>query len=272
MEFRAPKLFVIATPLGNRDDITLRAIKALKEIDYFFAEDTRQFKSLLNLYDISLQGKKVSSFAKHNMKQATENALKTLERGEPVGLVTDRGTPAVSDPGAVLVSAAWDRGFTVVPICGPSSVLACFSVSGISDGCFVFVGFLPRKKNEAETCLQSAGETGFPIILFESAKRLTETLQHLHSKFADAKCFIGREITKKFETFYRFSLDDIPTIEEKGEFTIVVQPKVESVTSQDWLEDVALRLKSEKDWAKSLALKHGVASKEIYNALQKMKM
>lgn len=130
------QLYIIATPLGNRDDITLRAQAKIQELEYFFVEDTREFQKLLSLLGIENATKKYHSYASHNMKEATAMALRFLAEGKDIGFLTDRGTPAISDPGALLVQKARAAGFSITPIPGPSSVTTLMSVSGMTDGRF----------------------------------------------------------------------------------------------------------------------------------------
>src|SRR4051812_23180358 len=138
-----PKLYIIATPLGNRNDITLRALETLRALDTLFAEDTRELAKLLDLHGISPGAKRLHSYASHNMREATEKAMGLLRDGNSIGFVSDRGTPGVSDPGPMLVARAKEEGYDVLPIPGPSSVTTVLSVAGVSADRFLFIGFLP---------------------------------------------------------------------------------------------------------------------------------
>src|SRR3989338_5747613 len=154
-----PQLYMIATPIGNLEDLTLRARRLFTELQYFFAEDSREFKKLLNTLTIALQDKHIFSYASHNMKEATNQAIQLLRQGTSVGFVSDRGTPGISDPGAELVQRAQSEGIRVVPVPGPSALSAILSVSGLSDGRVYFQGFLPKTGKERRQLFDSV-QTG----------------------------------------------------------------------------------------------------------------
>jgi len=269
-----PKLYIISTPLGNRDDVTLRALEKLKALNVFFAEDSREFRKLLDLYGIPAGEKKVYSYAKHNMKEATARALEFLQAGEEVGFVCDRGTPAISDPGAMLVREARGEGYEVIPVPGASSLTALLSVCGWVDGPFLFAGFLPIPLGERQKFFAELKTLGIPVCFFESPKRIRETADELKREFPHGRLFVGREMTKMFETYAGFSLADLDpqTLMEKGEYALVLDPgpKIEALAS-DWQEALSLRLCSDKEWSKRVAEKYEASSTQIYNALQREK-
>jgi len=268
---KSNSLYIIGTPLGNLEDITLRAQKIFRELKHFFAEDTRELSKLFNLLGISLEGKKLHSYASHNMKEATEFALKLLE-GESIGLVSDRGMPAISDPGAYLVQAAREKDIQVVPIPGPSAVTTLIAVSGLTSSSFHFVGFLPQTQKQRTELWKKVKAWAQPLCFFESPKRIQETLQELASEFPEGKVCVGREMTKQFEEFLSFDLKDLihQTVSDKGEFTVVLDPGQWAQPVQ-WEEELQERILSDKEWAKRLASRAGCAASEIYNALQKLK-
>lgn len=267
------KLYLIASPLGNREDITLRALGLLRAIPVLYAEDTRELGKLLDLHAIDRAGRKIFSYASHNMKAATDKALETLAAGLDVGFVSDRGTPAISDPGYLLVREARRRGFDVVPIPGPSSPIAALSVSGFSADRFLFLGFLPTGKTDREKIFAKARDLAFPFCFLESPKRAHATLEEIAREFPEAEIFVAREMTKMHETFTAVSASglDVSKIPELGEFTIVIQPGEAPAKPEAWKEELTLRLSSEKAWAKGIAERHGIAASEVYNALQKSK-
>jgi 16S rRNA (cytidine1402-2'-O)-methyltransferase len=265
------ELYVVATPLGNRSDITLRAIEVLKQTTWIFAEDTRETFKLLELCGIAAAGKKIQSYASHNLKKATAQAVSILEGGESIALVTDRGTPGISDPGALLVSAARDAGVRVLPVPGASAVTALVSVSGIPDG-FVYLGFLPKEAKYRSEMFESIAALGLPACFYESPRRIRETLSDLKAAFAQGRVFWGREMTKLFEE-YRW--EDLATLDvqqapEQGEYVVLVQPGP-SPRALAWQEEVKLRAASDREWSKDVAARHGVTAKEVYNALQLIK-
>jgi len=266
-----PKLYIIATPLGNRDDITLRALGLLKELGDFFVEDSREFSKLLDLYGISSHGKNIRSYASHNMKEATERALEELRAGKSVGFASDRGTPCVSDPGALLVRHARREGFSVVPVPGASSVTSLMSVSGFSADRFVFVGFVPTASGEREELWKFAETCPFPLCFFESPKRVRKTAEDLKSRFPDRELFFGREMTKLFESFGGGLLRDLEPGElmEKGEYALALgAPEEKQVVAADWGSEIDVRLGSDKAWSKHIAERYGISATEVYNALQ----
>lgn len=267
------KLYIVATPLGNLKDITLRAIDVLTQVDWIFAEDSRETMKLMELSGIKVAGKHVQSFAAHNMRESAEKAIQILREGKEVAMVSDRGTPAISDPGALLVRRAREEGFPVFPIPGASSVTALLSVTGWDTDRFLFVGFLPTTDGERREVYEQIAGTGLPACFFESPKRVRRTAEELKARFPHGKLFWGREMTKAFEEYREVRLRNlsIEELSEKGEYALVLLPGETPAVKEAWREEVELRLASDKDWAKGVAARHGVASKEVYNALQELK-
>jgi 16S rRNA (cytidine1402-2'-O)-methyltransferase len=269
------QLYIIATPLGNRDDITLRAQAKIQELEYFFVEDTREFQKLLSLLGIESNTKRYQSYASHNMKEATEKALRILSEGKSIGFLTDRGTPAISDPGALLVQRAREAGFSIVPIPGPSSVTTLMSVSGMTDGRFLFVGFLPQGKKERTSLFQAVKTSRIPLCFLESPERVKDTLGILQKEFPGGRVFFGREMTKKFESFEWIDLADadFSNLMEKGEFTLLLD--VSNVASAEGAselsQELALRTMTDKEWCKAMASRFDVGASEIYAELQRAK-
>lgn len=268
---KSNSLYIIGTPLGNLEDITLRAQKTFRDLKHFFAEDTRELSKLFNLLGISLEGKKLHSYASHNMKEATEFALKLLD-SDSIGLVSDRGMPAISDPGAYLVQAARDKKIPVVPIPGPSAVTTLIAVSGVQSSSFHFVGFLPQTQKQREELWKKVKTWPQPLCFFESPKRIQNSLQELALEFPEGKVCVGREMTKQFEEFLSFNLRDLShqNIPDRGEFTVVLDPG-DWTPPMKWEEEVQERLLSDKEWAKRTAARAGCAASEVYNALQRLK-
>lgn len=269
-----PKLYIIATPLGNRNDITLRALESFRELEIFFAEDSRELSKLLEIHGIPPGQKKIHSYGAHNMKEATDRAVAYLKEGHSVGFVSDRGTPGISDPGPVLVRHAREEGFGVIPIPGVSSVVTAMSVSGLSGDRFLFLGFVPTSRGEREALYQLVRQVGLPTCFFESPKRIRKTVEELIERFPAGGLFVGREMTKLYESYEWLMLKDADpeAVMEKGEFAIVLEPGPrEAEKSVDWEEEVRLRLAPDKEWAKKLASRCGVTASEIYNSLQRLK-
>ncbi|NBT58084.1 16S rRNA (cytidine(1402)-2'-O)-methyltransferase [bacterium] len=265
------KLYMIGTPLGNIEDITLRARQHLEDLPHIFAEDTRELSKLLNLLNISLEGKKLHSFSSHNMKEATQLALNLLNESS-VGFVSDRGMPAVSDPGAFLVQAARRNSVEVVPVPGPSAVTTLYSVSGFLETSFHFIGFLPETKKERKELWGQIKKWPLPTCFFESPRRIRESLEEIKKEFPKGEVFLGREMTKQFEEFSFETLErlEVEQIQERGEFSVFLNPGKMDL-SCPWEEEVQERLLSDKEWSKKVAERAEVSASEVYNALQKIK-
>jgi 16S rRNA (cytidine1402-2'-O)-methyltransferase len=266
------KLYIIATPLGNLGDITLRAIETFKSLDLFFAEDSREFQKLLLALQIPTEGKKILSYASHNLKEATELALKMLAEGRSVGLVTDRGTPAISDPGARLVKRAYEEKIPVVPVPGVSSLTTLISVSGIESTEFEFVGFLPSQAKQRKDLWEKIAKRNIPTVFFESPKRIRETVLELKNEFPNGQLFWGREMTKKFEEYRWLSLSEVnpESISELGEYAVALIPGEKEMAS-DLEKEIKLRLGTDKEWSKEMGRRFGIAASDVYNAMQKLK-
>lgn len=266
---------MIATPLGNRNDITLRALETLKAVPVLFAEDSREVSKLLELYGVSREGKRVYSYASHNMKEATRKAVEILGEGSDIGFVSDRGTPGISDPGALLARAARDAGHDVVPVPGPSSVVAALSVSGMGADRFLFLGFPPPQKKERDALWDGARALGLTFSFFESPKRIRETMGEVALRFPEGRAFLAREMTKIHESFVTVALSalDPAALVELGEYVVVIDPgpRVSTSETPPWEEEMRLRLLPDKEWAKALAARYETGASEIYNALQKVK-
>lgn len=216
-------LYIVATPIGNLDDITLRAIKTLEEVDFIFAEDTRVTKKLLNHLGIE---KIVYRYDEHTKMHQVSNIANMLENGNKIALVTDAGTPCISDPGFEVVDEALKRGIKVIPIPGPSAMTAAASVAGISTRRFCFEGFLPKKKGR-QTLLKSLAEEERSIVIFESPHRIEKTLRDIETFIGVREVVIVREITKIYEEILRGTTTEL--IEKlsknpiKGEIVLLIK-------------------------------------------------
>jgi len=214
-------LFVVATPIGNLEDLTFRALRVLREVDLIAAEDTRRTAKLLARYDVR---KPVVSLREHNETRQTPRLVARLAGGESIALVSDAGTPGIADPGALLVRAARDAGLPVVPVPGPSAVTAALSVSGLDIDQFVFMGFPPASgKARNDWFYQLSAETR-TVVFLEAPHRIRKTMDQA-TLLVKRHIYVMREITKKHEEYVTCTNTYIPgSIEEKGEFTIVVEP------------------------------------------------
>ena len=217
----SPTLYLISTPIGNLEDITYRCIRILNEVDVIFSEDTRVTLNLLTHYGIS---KKLISLHEHNEEIVKERVLKFLENGDSVALVTDRGTPIISDPGYKTVKYVSDNGFNVVALPGATAFVPALITSGISPQPFLFYGFLDSKESSRKKELELLSDYEETMIFYEAPHRITKTLNMMLDIFGDRNISISREITKKFETIYRGKISEVINIvPDKGEFVIVIE-------------------------------------------------
>ena len=207
-------LFVVATPIGNLEDITFRAVRILKEVDLIAAEDTRHTAKLLSHYDIK---KTLISCHEHNEQERLSLFLEKLTLGQNIALVSDAGTPTISDPGYQLVKELTRQGIRVVPVPGPSAVIAGLSVAGLPTDAFMFMGFLHRKKGKRRRVLENLTDEQATIVFYESPRRIIALMEELLLVFGDRPAMVAREITKIHEEFIRGRLSDIiDTLREKS--------------------------------------------------------
>ena len=217
-------LYIVSTPIGNLDDITLRAVNVLKESDIILCEDTRHSIKLLNHLKIK---KKLISYHKFNEKKQINSVIEHINKGKILSIISDAGTPLLSDPGKLLLNECLNRQFKIVPIPGVSSITTAMSVSGYDDK-FLFYGFLPKKEGELENVLNTLSKLNFSQIFFVPAVKINFYLKIMKKHYFDRKIMIAKEITKIHEEFFRDSIKDIrlfnPTL--KGELTIVISENI----------------------------------------------
>lgn len=214
------KLFVVATPIGNLEDITLRAIKVLKNVDLIACEDTRQSKILLDRYGIKTP---LVSYHQHSRWQKIDYLISQLKSGKDIALISDAGTPGISDPGRKLISEAINHKIETVVIPGPSALTAALSVSGANLRGFLYLGFLPKKKGR-KTLLESLKKEKRTIVFYESPHRIVKTLNELKNYLGNREVIITRELTKKFEEIYRGKISEVmKKIKAKGEFVVIIK-------------------------------------------------
>ena len=224
MKLTNNSLYIVSTPIGNLDDITLRAIEVLKNSDLILCEDTRRSLKLLNHLNIK---KKLISYHKFNEKKQATRIIEHINKGKILSLISDAGTPLISDPGSLLVKRCIENQIDVIPIPGPSSITSAISVSGFSDQ-FLFYGFLPKKEKELEKTLEFLSNNVFSQIFFVPGIKINFYIKKFKKFFSGRKLLIAREITKMHEHFYRAKIDDIELFKNslKGELTLVVSEKI----------------------------------------------
>lgn len=264
-------LYVVATPIGNLEDITLRALRILKDVDLIAAEDTRHTRKLLSHYDISTP---LTSYYDQIETQKAPALIEKLQAGNSIALVSDAGTPGIADPGYRLVQGAWAAGIQVMPLPGPSMLTALLSIGGLPTDRFVFEGFLPAKKGQRRKALQRLHAEPRTIVVFESPHRLRETLADMQDILGDRQVVIGRELTKLFEEVLRGTLSELQTQlherEIKGEVALLVAGySVEEapVDEQALREEISV-LDAEglplKEIARIVSERHGLSKREVY--------
>ena len=216
------RLYIIATPIGNLKDFTFRAVDILQEVDHIFAEDTRTSITLMKHYNITTN---LDSYHEHNKIQKIPKIIKLLNEGKNIGLISDAGTPTISDPGYKLIRACIDEEINIIPIPGASAVTAALSASGLPSDSFFFFGFLPQKKGRKKkiSFLKSLKNT---IIIFESPHRLLKTLRELHDELGERPIIVARELTKLYEEIIRGNFNSVIEFFEskkvKGEIVIII--------------------------------------------------
>jgi len=264
-------LYIVSTPIGNLEDITLRALRVLKEVDVIAAEDTRHSLKLLNHYGIS---KPLISFWREREKLKSADVLERLYSGQSVALISDAGTPGISDPGAVLIKKAIAENIQVVSIPGPSALISALSLSGLPTEEFTFIGFLPSKKSQRQKVLKDLCLEPRTLILFEAPHRITDTLKDMEEIFVERKAAVIKEITKIHEGVLRGSISEIRSKLEKtkiaGEYVIILDGKSEGkrITTKDILLEIHSLMKKglkRKEAVKKIADAYKLSKKELYD-------
>ncbi len=273
----AGALYIVATPIGNLEDITLRALRVLKEVDLIAAEDTRHTQTLLHHYGIKTP---LTSYHEHNERSKAQSLVERLARGENIALVSDAGTPAISDPGYRLVVEALRNSMQVIPIPGASALAAALSAAGLPTDRFTFEGFLPAKKQERKTTLEALKRAPQTLIFYEAPHRLRESLGDILQILGDREIVIGRELTKLHEEFLRGDASDVierlAEREVKGEVTILVHGSTgEPEISADRLRAEIVRLiesgSGVKEISEEVGGRYGLAKREVYRLALEVK-
>ncbi len=220
-------LYIIATPIGNLGDITIRALEVLRDVDIIACEDTRRTRTLVTHYDIT---KPLVSYYEHNKITKGNYLLRLLKEGKDVALVSDSGTPGISDPGFHIVRLALENDIGVVPLPGASAVTAALCVAGIPADRFIFEGFLPKKTGARKKRLEQLREYSKTVVLYESPYRITRLLQDIKDVFGNVEIAIAREISKRFEEIKKACVDDFlahfNTVKARGEFVVIINTKM----------------------------------------------
>ena len=267
----AGKLYVVATPLGNLEDITLRALRILKEVDVIAAEDTRHSLRLLNHYGIS---RHLVSYWGEKEKVKAEETLSLLKTGKNVALISDAGTPGIADPGGVLIRRAWEEGIRIEPIPGPSAVIAALSVSGFPAEEFIFSGFLPAKRSRRRKVLEILSREKRTIVFYEAPHRIVESFDDIADIFGDRQTLLLREMTKMHEELMRGGAggirDRLKDTMLAGEFVIVIEGRreEENLSAEEALEEIEALMKKgfgRKEAVKRVAAEYGLSRKELYD-------
>jgi 16S rRNA (cytidine1402-2'-O)-methyltransferase len=263
-------LYIVATPIGNLEDITFRALRVLGEVDVIAAEDTRHTQILLSHHDIHTP---LTSYHEHNEKTKAQELVTRLARGKNIALVSDAGTPAISDPGFRLVVQAIRAGVRIIPIPGASALTAVLSATGLPTDRFVFEGFLPAKKKLRRERLQTLRDETRTLIFYEAPHRLKDTLDDIHELLGNREAVLAREVTKIHEEFLRGPVSalvrELGSGEVRGEVTLIISGSAgESQVNEDLLKAEIRELKGQglrvKEIAEVLGEKFGYSKKDIY--------
>jgi 16S rRNA (cytidine1402-2'-O)-methyltransferase len=267
------KLYLCGTPIGNLEDITFRAIRILKEVDFIACEDTRQTIKLLNHFEIKT---KMISYHQHNEEKCAEFLIQQIKNDKNIALVSDAGMPIISDPGSILIKKALENNIQIIPIPGPSAFLMSLVVSGFDTSNFSYYGFLPHKQKDRVQIWEKIKLAQITSVIYESPHKLINTLEEINKILGDIRLCVAREITKRYEEFFRgsasesiryFTKNDI-----KGEFCIVIDKIIENIeVNMLSVEEEIIKLTelgiSKKDISKNLSKKFNISSKDIYKML-----
>ena len=271
-----PGLYLVSTPIGNMEDITLRALNILKKSDIILCEDTRRSGKLLSYFQIK---SKLLPYHKFNEKKVSNKVIDSIKKDKIVSLISDAGTPAISDPGMILINKCIDENFNVHPIPGSSAVTSAFSISGFSDQ-YLFYGFLTKKENKLESVLKNLSSLDYSIIFFIPASKINFYISKFKKYFFGRKIVIAKEMTKIHEKFIRGQVESIENFTEplKGELTIVLSEVIKKENVKKEInESVKMEIKkmlkkySHKDVVEFFSKKENLPKKIIYNYCLKLK-
>ena len=272
----SPGLYLVSTPIGNMEDITFRALNVLKKSNVILCEDTRRAGKLLSYFQIK---NKLMSYHKFNEKKVSNLIIDSIKKNEIVSLISDSGTPAISDPGLILINKCIDENLNVYPIPGPSAVTSAVSVSGFSDK-YLFYGFLAKKENELDKVLKNLSNLDYSIVFFIPAQKVNFYITKFKKYFFNRKILIAREMTKMHESFIRGKISLIKALSEslKGELTVVISEQdKENFFKKEINESVKMQIKqmikkySHKDVVDFISKKENLPRKIVYDFCLKMK-
>lgn len=269
-----PAVYLVPTPIGNIEDMTYRAVKILKEVSVIYAEDTRHSGNLLKHYEIETS---MISLHEHNESSRVEQIIQTVESGKSVALISDAGTPLMSDPGETLVQALTEASITVIALPGATAMLPALITSGLSVQPFVFIGFLPPKKAQKKKSLERIQNYPETLVLYEAPHRIQDTLKELYNVMGNRKIALARELTKRYETIYRLALKDYHELPQlKGEIVIIIEgaSPVNTISSADIIEHIQLMISDgykEMDAIKTAAKVRKIPKNDAYMAYQTYK-
>ena len=274
------KLFLCATPIGNLEDITFRVLRTLKEVDLIAAEDTRNSIKLLNHFDIHTP---MTSYHEYNKIDKARTLIEKMQQGQNIALITDAGTPGISDPGEELVAMCYESGIEVTSLPGPAACITALTLSGLSTRRFAFEAFLPSDKKERKAVLEELKNETRTMILYEAPHRLVKTLEELYEALGNRRMTLCRELTKRYETAFRSTIEELLAYyekeEPKGECVLVIEGRsrkeMEEEAQQEWSAMPLAEHKayyenqgiSHKDAMKLVAKDRGVGKRDIYKLL-----
>lgn len=267
-------LYIVATPIGNMEDITLRALNCLKKVDFILCEDTRQSIKLLNHFGIS---KPLVSYHKFNEAQISDSITEKLLEGQTAALISDAGTPLISDPGHILIKKLIENNISFCVLPGANAVLPSIIKSGFSTEKFLFAGFLPSKTNDRKKALEKYMHSEYPVILYAAPHELKKLLKLMDDTAPEVELCINKELTKLYEDcFYGTASELLETMPEeiRGEYTVVVnanleQKKYDNCDIENEFSDLIQRGKTKKEALKEIADKTNISKKELYSLLMK---
>lgn len=259
------KLYVVGTPIGNLQDVTLRALDTLKSVDVIACEDTRHSLPLLNKYDVHA---KLIAYHKFNEQECSERIISMINDGQNVALITDAGMPSISDPGAELISKCHEQGVEIEIVPGPTALASAIALSGIKASGFTFLGFLPEKISDKTSILSKCATTGLPIVLYVAPHDLTKTAKTLLDILGDRKVYVVRELTKIHESVTITSLNDFHC-DERGEIVMIVdgascENPLNALTILEHLKHYISLGVDKKEAVKKVAQDRGIPKNEVY--------
>ena len=271
-----PGLYIVSTPIGNMEDITFRALNILKKSDIILCEDTRRSVKLLSYFKIK---NKLTAYHKFNEKKITNDIIDSIKRNKIISLISDAGTPTISDPGIILINKCIEESLSIFPIPGSSAVTSAISVSGFSDK-YLFCGFLTKKEKELEKVLKSLGNIDYSLVFFIPASKINYYINEFKKYFLDRKILIAKEMTKMHEEFIRNNVRSIKNLNEdlKGELTVVLSEKIKrKKIKKEINESVKIQIQkmlkkySHKDVVEFISKKEDLSKKLIYEYCLKIK-